>query len=85
MNTIGLIGFTVSVSAAFFLGMLVENFRTSIALRGKYKFRFKPRKVPEQEQEWGVQNKLQNMQNAPSDMFERACRKIVQENPGKFE
>ena len=144
MNPIGLIGFTVSVSAAFFLGMLVENFRASIALRrrSKYKFRFKPRKVPQEPEEWSVKsslqadnerlrdkigeavkyldesqdgkallllenalratpedsfnlkkivafeedcrNKLQNMQIAPSDMFETACRKIVQENPGKF-
>ena len=77
MNTVGLIGFTISVSAAFFLGMLVENFRASIALRSEYKFRFKPRAVPPKLEEWSV--------GEPSDMFESVCQKIVEKNPGKFE
>ena len=84
MNTVGLIGFTISVSAAFLLGMLIENFRASIALRRRSKYKFRSRAVPPKLEEWSV-NVVDAASLPQSEMFEAACRKIVQENPGKFE
>ena len=96
MNTAGWVGLAISHTAAIAFGacmvlLILDPWRKK---EPKYKHRYKPRPVPTQEQEWSVtgtsNEKLKSKDYfaqpvTPSEIFESVCRKIVEENPEKFE
>ena len=78
MNAVGWIGAAVCAGGLVGMGMLIENCRVEFKKnRIKYKHVYKPKPVPQERKEWGVVT--------PSEMFERACKNVVDKTPEKFE
>ena len=81
MNAIGWIGAAVCAGGLVGMGMLIENCRLNYKLNRKDytlgRKSIKPKPVPQERKEWSVVT--------PAEMFERACKNVVEKTPEKFE
>ena len=92
MNTIGWIGAAVCAGGLVGMGMLIENCRLNYKLKRRdYTLGRKsisPKPVPQERKEWGIiQHKYPWPAEpvTPAEMFERACKNVVEKTPEKFE
>ena len=77
MNAVGWIGAAVCAGGLVGMGMLIENCRAEFKRKPRFRHRYKPKPVPQERKEWSVVT--------PAEMFERACKNVVERTPEKFE